>query len=190
MGDGSTTVSEFLSELNRQLGTRGVEHSGFTIHSDDPIDKDLDHALVMEDKVCDVISRWETALRENRIGKFESKRVIRFIYKSRMFWRRNIPGEGEKERLLLAYQVSTDISKGRFPINKELALELSALMSQIHFGDLSTDSKSSSKIVVDAIKRFFPLRYIENDDFNDDSNGKTITNLNEKDEKNEKQLNG
>ena len=29
----------------------GVEHSGFTIHSDDPIDKDLDHALVMEDKV-------------------------------------------------------------------------------------------------------------------------------------------
>ena len=49
--DGSTTVSEFLSELNRQLGTRGVEHSGFTIHSDDPIDKDLDHALVMEDKV-------------------------------------------------------------------------------------------------------------------------------------------
>ena len=49
--DGSTTVSEFLSELNRQLGTRSVEHSGFTIHSDDPIDKDLDHALVMEDKV-------------------------------------------------------------------------------------------------------------------------------------------
>ena len=49
--DGSTTVSEFLSELNRQLGTRSLEHSGFTIHSDDPIDKDLDHALLMEDKV-------------------------------------------------------------------------------------------------------------------------------------------
>ena len=49
--DGSTTVSEFLSELNRQLGTRGLEQSGFTIHSDDPIDKDLDHALLMEDKV-------------------------------------------------------------------------------------------------------------------------------------------
>ena len=48
-----------------------------------------------------------------------------------MFWRKNIPGEGERERLLLAYQVSSDISKGRFPINKELALELSALMSQV-----------------------------------------------------------
>ena len=49
--DGSTTVSEFLSELNRQLGTRGLEQCGFTIHSDDPIDKNLDHALLMEDKV-------------------------------------------------------------------------------------------------------------------------------------------
>ena len=49
--DGSTTVFEFLSELNQQLGTRSLEHSGFTIHSDDPIDKDLDHALLMEDKV-------------------------------------------------------------------------------------------------------------------------------------------
>ena len=49
--DGSTTVSEFLSELNRQLSTRGIDQSGFTIHSDDPIDKDLDHALLMEDKV-------------------------------------------------------------------------------------------------------------------------------------------
>ena len=48
-----------------------------------------------------------------------------------MFWRRNIPGESERERLLLAYQVATDISKERFPINKELALELTALMSQV-----------------------------------------------------------
>ena len=70
-------------------------------------------------------------MRENRIGKFENKRVIRFIYKSRMFWRRNIPGEGDRERLLLAYQVAIDIGKGGFPINKELALELSALMSQV-----------------------------------------------------------
>ena len=48
-----------------------------------------------------------------------------------MFWRRNIPGEGDRERLLLAYQIAIDIGKGRFPINKELALELSALMSQV-----------------------------------------------------------
>jgi hypothetical protein len=127
----------------------------------------------MEDKVCDVISRWETALRENRIGKFENKRVIRFIYKSRMFWRRNIPGEGDRERLLLAYQVAIDIGKGRFPINKELALELSALMSQIHFGDLSSDSKAASKSTISAIKRFYPARYmLHNEEGKDDLTGK------------------
>ena len=71
-------------------------------------------------QVCDVISRWETALREKGSGKFENKRVIRFSYKSRTYWRRNVPGESERERLLLAYQVAKQIVRGQFPLNKEL----------------------------------------------------------------------
>ena len=82
-------------------------------------------------QVCDVISRWETALREKGSGKFENKRVIRFTYKNRMFWRRSTPGETEKERLLFCYQISRQIVEGRFPLNKELAFELSALMAQV-----------------------------------------------------------
>lgn len=65
------------------------------------------------------------------MGKFETKRVIRFTCKNRMFWRRNIPGEGDKERMLLAYQVSEQIVKGQFPLTKELAFELCALMAQV-----------------------------------------------------------
>ena len=43
------------------------------------------------------------------------------------------------------------------------------------------DSKASSKSVSDAIKRFFPLRYLENDEeANEDIISKTNTNLNEK----------
>ena len=49
--DGSTTVAEFLAELCRLLGTRPLEQSGFTIHSDDPIEKNLLHALHTEEKV-------------------------------------------------------------------------------------------------------------------------------------------
>jgi hypothetical protein len=49
--DGSTTIAEFLTDLVHEIGCRAVELSGFTIHSDDPIDKDLDHALHLEDKV-------------------------------------------------------------------------------------------------------------------------------------------
>ena len=46
------SVAEFLSDLNQELGCRPVDLSGFTIFSDDPLDKDLYHALHLEDRVC------------------------------------------------------------------------------------------------------------------------------------------
>ena len=49
--DGSTTIAEFLADLNQELGCRPVDLSGFTIFSDDPLDKDLYHALHLEDRV-------------------------------------------------------------------------------------------------------------------------------------------
>eukprot|EP00092_Neocalanus_flemingeri_P001971 GFUD01002103.1.p1 GENE.GFUD01002103.1~~GFUD01002103.1.p1 ORF type:complete len:1505 (+),score=292.95 GFUD01002103.1:136-4515(+) len=163
--DGSTTIAEFLQTLNLDIGCRGIELSGFTIFSDDPIEKNMDHCLSQKDKVCDVISRWETALREKGSGKFENKRVIRFTYKNRMFWRRSTPGETEKERLLFCYQISHQIVEGRFPLNKELAFELSALMAQIDIGDLSSDkgrcSSAGSNILSEALDKFYPVRYQE-----------------------------
>ena len=65
------------------------------------------------------------------MGKFENRRVIRFSYKNRLYWRRNIPGEGDKERTMLAYQVSKQIVQGQFPLNRDLAFELAALMAQV-----------------------------------------------------------
>ena len=113
------------------LGLRPVDSSGFTLFSDDPLDKDIYHGLLLEDKLCDVISRWETALREKGMGKFENNRVIRFVYQNRLFWRKNVPGEVDRERLLFAYQISKQIVQGKFPVNKELAFELTALMAQV-----------------------------------------------------------
>ncbi len=52
-----------------------------------------------------MISRWETALREKGMGKFENRRAIRFSYRSRMHWRRNANSESEREKQLLCYQV-------------------------------------------------------------------------------------
>ena len=86
--DGSTTIAEFLITLSQDIGTRGIEQSGFTIFSDDPMERGMDHCLAQQDKVCDVISRWETALRERGSGKFDPKRCIRFTYRNRMSWRR------------------------------------------------------------------------------------------------------
>ena len=45
-------------------------------------------------------------------------------------------GEVDKERLLFAYQISKQIVHGRFPLNKELAFELTALMAQVKIFDI------------------------------------------------------
>ena len=72
------------------------------------------------------------------MGKFENKRVIRFVYQNRLFWRKHVAGEVERERLLFTYQVSKQIVQGRFPLNKELAFELTALMAQVNIALLHT----------------------------------------------------
>ena len=197
--DGSTTVREFDEQLGSAVAGRGHGHgqhrghsaaaaaaaapnrkSGFAIVSDDPLAKGVEHALHPEDKVCDVISRWEMALREKGQGRFENNRAIRFFYKSRLYWRRNVSSESERERLLLAYQTSAQIRDGQFPLNKDLAFELAALMAQIHFGDLpslattageseaptstgTTATADVAHMTAEALGRFFPVRYVAGD---------------------------
>lgn len=39
--------------------------------------------------------------------------------------------ETDRERLLLCYQVNQQVVQGKFPINRELAFELAALMAQV-----------------------------------------------------------
>lgn len=50
---------------------------------------------------------------------------------ARMCFRAQVKGEMERERLLLAYQVNDEVQQGHFPVNKELALEVAALMAQV-----------------------------------------------------------
>ena len=48
-----------------------------------------------------------------------------------MYFRSLARSETEKEKLLLTYQVNEDIVRGRFPLNRDLAVELAALMAQV-----------------------------------------------------------
>lgn len=41
--------------------------------------------------------------------------------------------ETDRERLLLCYQVNQQVVQGKFPLNRELAFELAALMAQVLF---------------------------------------------------------
>lgn len=154
--DGSTTIEEFQTTLAQELGTRDAAN-GFCLFSDDPIEKDLEHYLEPLAKLCDVISKWETALREKGSGKFENSRVIQLSYKNRLYWKHTIKCETDKERLLLCYQTNAQIVQGRFPLSRELALELASLMSQIDMGDYSHEK--SRDVGLKALDKFYPYRY-------------------------------
>ncbi|XP_017006535.2 uncharacterized protein CG43867 isoform X2 [Drosophila takahashii] len=156
--DGSTTIEEFQATLAHELGTRDASN-GFCLFSDDPIEKDLEHYLEPLAKLCDVISKWETALREKGSGKFENSRVIQLSYKNRLYWKHTIKCETDKERLLLCYQTNSQIVQGRFPLSRELALELASLMSQIDMGDYSLEKSRDVGVGLKGLDKFYPYRY-------------------------------
>ncbi|XP_059044830.1 uncharacterized protein CG43867 isoform X3 [Achroia grisella] len=154
--DGSTTVEEFLSTLSTELGCRESAASGFALFSDDPIEKDLEHHIKPDKKLCDVISKWETALREKGSGKFENSRVIRLTYRNRLYFKNSVRTETDKERLLLCYQVNQQVVAGRFPVTRELAAELGALMAQLDMGDYAASNSQHNQPLA---HRFYPYRY-------------------------------
>ncbi|XP_067636233.1 uncharacterized protein CG43867 isoform X3 [Eurosta solidaginis] len=158
--DGSTTIEEFQTTLAQEIGTRDATN-GFCLFSDDPIEKDLEHYLDPLAKLCDVISKWETALREKGSGKFENTRVIQLTYKNRLYWRHTVKFETDKERLLFCYQTNAQIVQGRFPLSRDLALELASLMSQIDMGDYSHEKSrgTGSNVGLKALDKFYPYRY-------------------------------
>ncbi|KAG5682451.1 hypothetical protein PVAND_011802 [Polypedilum vanderplanki] len=153
--DGSSTIEEFHSTLTQEIGCRD-SNNGFALFSDDPIEKDLEHYLDPQAKLCDVISKWETALREKGSGKFENSRVIQVTYKNRLYFKHSVKLETEKERLLLCYQINQQIVQGRFPLSRDLALEMASLMSQIDMSDIGEKNKGTS---LQAIDKFYPYRY-------------------------------
>jgi hypothetical protein len=49
--DGSTTVEEFTLSLCHEIGCREPQLSGFGLWEDDPFEKDVEHALLPNEKV-------------------------------------------------------------------------------------------------------------------------------------------
>ncbi|XP_054422996.1 pleckstrin homology domain-containing family H member 1 [Pteronotus mesoamericanus] len=167
--DGSSTVDEFLQRLNQETGMRKSSRSGFALFTDDPSGRDLEHCLQGSVKICDAISKWEQALKELHSGKSEGgTRVVKLMYKNRLYFRSQVKGETDRERLLLAFQTSGEIVAGRFPVNKELALEMAALMAQVEFGDFErplppgpggTPPSKAQHHLQQVLDRFYPRRY-------------------------------
>ncbi|NXF08063.1 PKHH1 protein, partial [Smithornis capensis] len=170
--DGSSTVDEFIQRLNQETGMRKPSHMGFSLFTDDPSGRNLEHCLQGNMKICDVISKWEQALKELHPGKYEGgTRIVKLTYKNRLYFRSQAKGETDRERLLLAFQVSNEIANGRFPVNKELALEMVALIAQVEYGDLDRPGSSSpggtsqlkmQHLLHQVLDKFYPKHYKQN----------------------------
>ncbi|XP_072906801.1 pleckstrin homology domain-containing family H member 2-like [Hemitrygon akajei] len=167
--DASTTVEEFLHTLNQETGMRKPVQSGFFLYTDDPSGNDQEHCLQGNIKICDIICKWEQASKEQHSGKYEGIRTVRLTYKNRLYFSTQVRGETDREKLLLMYQTNEAIVNGHFPVNKELALEMAALLAQVEFGDferpfstpachISMRSKSNQALK-QVIEKFYPKRY-------------------------------
>lgn len=148
----STSVSEFCESVFKSIGLRSSTESGFALYSDDPINDDVDHLLKLDMKLADVISRWEMDFRDGRYGKVETTKAIKLIVKKRLFLSKSMKDASDKEKMLLVYQINQEIVNGKFPLTKELAVELSALLAHIEFGPLW----SQDDLVRQSMKKFIP----------------------------------
>ncbi|KAJ0067209.1 hypothetical protein NL108_013079 [Boleophthalmus pectinirostris] len=164
--DASTTVDEFQSRLNQDLGIRKTGLSGFSLYTDDPTGRDLEHCLQGAIKICDIISKWEQASKEQHTGKSENTRTVRLTYKNRLYFSLQARGESDRERVLLTYQTNESIVAGHFPVNKELALEMAALLAQVEFGDFERPFSApgsaltkSTQTLKQVLERFYPKHY-------------------------------
>ncbi|XP_052769794.1 pleckstrin homology domain-containing family H member 1-like isoform X1 [Mya arenaria] len=157
--DGSTTIQEFQQAINKALGMQDCSYSGFALFSDDPIIADMETCLQNHIKICDVISKWEECFREFHGGKAESNRTIKLLYKNRLYYKSTSRFETDREKLLLTYQINEEIVNSRFPLNRDLALELSSLMAQIEFGDMKTGDSGLAQQTIQVLDRFYPRKY-------------------------------
>ncbi|KAF4016261.1 hypothetical protein G4228_008106 [Cervus hanglu yarkandensis] len=167
--DASTTVEEFLNTLNQDTGMRKPAQSGFALFTDDPSGRDLEHCLQGNIKICDIISKWEQASKEQQPGKWEGTRTVRLTYKNRLYFSMQVRGETEREKLLLMYQTNDQIVNGLFPLNRDLALEMAALLAQVEIGDFErpfstpaghvTNQCKANQTLKQVIEKFYPKRY-------------------------------
>ncbi|XP_065062028.1 pleckstrin homology domain-containing family H member 2-like [Rhopilema esculentum] len=149
--DGSTTVAEFCEKINMEIGIRECSESGYALFSDNPI-ASVEHCLQSELKLCDVISKWEQALKCLGQGKVERQRVIKLTYKNRLYCKSTARLETTKERFLLAYQANESILAGHLQPAPETAYQLAALLAQIEFGGYRDNFKKLNEV----ISRFVP----------------------------------
>lgn len=155
--DGSTTIEEFMTSLSKSINIRHSLLSDFYLFADDPSDSQELHILEPQRKILDVVGWWEQAFRQNNSGRHQNNRAMKLLCKKRLVLKAE-EGETEQEKLLIAHQINHEIVAHRIPLNEDLILELSAIMTQLTFGDFakSNDPKKMRGILDKIAGSFVP----------------------------------
>ena len=81
----TTTVREFLSQLNEEVDMPDSTTTGFALISDWPgVEEDACYYLFPESRLCDVLSMWTDSLEQlNHIRVHHQRRTISLSYRNR-----------------------------------------------------------------------------------------------------------
>lgn len=163
----STTVHEFVSQLNQTIGMPDVITTGFALMSDWPGEECWAcFYLFPESKLCDVIASWMDTLEELNQQQLQGRRRrgIMLTYRNRLVLRRRHGHETEREVALLAYQASREVHSGRHPVSSlDEGAKMAAIMAQIEYGNWSAvvkrEEDDSEGVACEALQRFCPSRF-------------------------------
>ncbi|XP_066913817.1 pleckstrin homology domain-containing family H member 1-like isoform X2 [Clytia hemisphaerica] len=149
--DGSTTISEFNTNINEELGLRNNNESGFALYSDNPVAQ-TEHCMQGDLKLCDVISKWEQACQKLKTGRFERSKAIKLTYKNRLFFKSSAGLQTDKEKYFTVFQVNEALRMGHMLPAPPVLSKLTAYFSQIAFGDYV----EHFKLLEDIMQKIYP----------------------------------
>ncbi|XP_057315067.1 pleckstrin homology domain-containing family H member 2-like [Hydractinia symbiolongicarpus] len=149
--DGSTTVTEFISRINEEVGIRDNSESGYSLFTDNPV-ASIEHCLQGDLKLCDVISKWEQASQQLKTGRVERSKAIKLTYKNRLFFKSLMRSQTEKEKLLHVFQINDNLRSGHLLSTRHVLSKLTALLAQIELGDYV----DHFKYLEDIIQKIYP----------------------------------
>ncbi|KRK05527.1 uncharacterized protein Dyak_GE11042 [Drosophila yakuba] len=135
----SSTTNDVLEIIKKKIGLQD-NAKGYSIYE---VIGNSERSLSSEEKVCDVMAKWEKYQVTSQQGiQINTTLISRqnqymFLFKKHLFFDNYINLEDIVEKELLYHQILHCLRSERYPITEMEAIMLTALQSQLELGDCS-----------------------------------------------------
>ncbi|XP_070072814.1 unconventional myosin-VIIa isoform X3 [Drosophila takahashii] len=135
----SSTANDVLEIIKKKIGLH-EKSKGYSIYE---VIGNSERSLLSEEKVCDVMAKWEKYQTTSHQGtQLNSGGVLlqqqyMFLFKKHLFFDNYINLDDTVEKELLYHQLLHSLRSERYPITEMEAIMLTALQSQLELGDCS-----------------------------------------------------